>query len=145
MAATGVELFSLFCLCISRWLFISFNSADKWDILSRIILRSVSIFFSPGPLVPIPPPSLDSVVPRPASLVDLYLSCAISTCILPSLDDALAANISNITIVLSIIFVSRTSSRFLNCAGDSSSSHIIPVAPSSCIIALNSSSFPFPI
>ena len=31
--------------------------------------RSISSFFSPGPLVPIPPPSLDIALPQPVSLV----------------------------------------------------------------------------
>ena len=37
-------------------------------ILFRIRRRSLSSFFSPGPLVPIPPPSLDNDAPSPTSL-----------------------------------------------------------------------------
>ena len=49
--------------------------------------------------------------------------------ILPSLVLALAAKISRMTMVRSITFVSSISSRFLSCAGESSSSQITPVAP----------------
>ena len=56
----------------------------------------------------------------------------------------LAANISKITRVRSITFASSSSWRFFICAGDNSSSQIIPVASSSHKRLLISSIFPFP-
>ena len=55
-----------------------------FEILSLITRRSISSFFSPGPLVPIPPPSLDRESRIPTSLVARNLSCASSTCSFPS-------------------------------------------------------------
>ena len=44
----------------------------NWETLVLITRLSCSSFFSPGPLVPIPPPSLDIERPFPVSLVSLY-------------------------------------------------------------------------
>ena len=79
IAATGVKVLALLLLWTSLCSFISLRSAESFDILSLISRLSVSIFFSPGPLVPIPPPSLDIDVPKPASLIERYFNCAIST------------------------------------------------------------------
>ena len=144
IAATGIWLLLLCSLVTSRCFLTSFNSRFSCAIRLLIRRRSISSFFSPGPLVPIPPPSLDIALPQPVSLVCWYLSCASSTCILPSLVDALAAKISRMIRVLSITFTSSSSCRFFICAGDNSSSHTIPVARNSQIIFFNSSIFPFP-
>ena len=72
--------------------------------------------------------------PSPVKRAALYLSCANSTCIFPSLVFALAAKISKITIVLSMILHCNSLSRLLICDGDNSSSQTIPVAPYPSII-----------
>ena len=47
---------------------------SRLSILLLICLRSLSSLDSPGPLVPIPPPSLDISIPFPTSLGAVYLS-----------------------------------------------------------------------
>ena len=126
------------------WRFTCSSSFFNWEIRSLIRRLSISNFFSPGPLVPIPPPSLDIEFPSPVKRAALYRSCANSTCIFPSLVFALAAKISKITIVLSMILHCNSLSRLLICDGDSSSSQTIPVAPYPSIIMRISSSFPVP-
>ena len=54
-------------LCFSTW----DNSCFKAEILVRIRRRSVSSFFSPGPLVPIPPPRRERDSLRPTRRADL--------------------------------------------------------------------------
>ena len=49
----------------------------------RMRRRSVSSFVSPGPRVPMPPPSRDSAALEPTSRGSRYFSCASSTCSLP--------------------------------------------------------------
>ena len=144
IAITGILFFSLLALIICLCCCTSLSSLRSCAIRSFISLLSISSFFSPGPLVPIPPPRRDIDFPSPESLLSLYLSCASSTWIFPSLVAALAANISRMTSVRSITFVSRYCSKFLSCAGDSSSSQTMPVAPvlsTSCAI---SATFPVP-
>ena len=51
---------------------------------SRIRRRSASSLVSPGPLVPMPPPSRDSASLDPTSRGNRYFNCASSTCSLPS-------------------------------------------------------------
>ena len=114
-------------------------------IRSRIRRRSISSFFSPGPLVPIPPPSLDSDLPIPDRRDARYLSWASSTWIFPSPDTALAAKISRIRSVLSSTLQSSSSSRLPSWVLLSSSSQMIPVASVSHNSSFNSISFPRPI
>ena len=109
----------------SRRILTAFNSFSISNILCRICRLSVSSFVSPGPLVSMPPPSLDRVRPIPVSLGRRYLSWASSTCSLPSFELALLANISRIRDVLSMTLIPIISSRFLICAADNSSSNII--------------------
>jgi len=45
--------------------------------------RSVSSLVSPGPRVPMPPPSCDMALPLPVSRGSMYSSCASSTCNCP--------------------------------------------------------------
>jgi len=80
-------------------------------IRSRIKRRSISSFFSPGPLVPIPPPRRERELRSPTSLAARYFSCANSTWIFPSLLTALPAKISKINSVRSTILHSSSSSR----------------------------------
>src|SRR5258705_13528685 len=65
------------------------RTASSWVLMwsrRRLILRrSVSSWVSPGPRVPIPPPSCDIARPRPARRGNWYSSCASSTWSRPSL------------------------------------------------------------
>ena len=67
----------------------------------RIFRRSVSSFVSPGPRVPMPPPSRESQSLPPTSRGRRYLSCASSTCSLPSRVRARAAKMSRMSCVRS--------------------------------------------
>ena len=144
MAAVSVPLCSLCFRTTSLWRSTSWSSDFNWLIRSWIRLLSTSSFVSPGPLVPIPPPSLDREFLSPTRRTARYLNCASSTWIFPSLVFARAAKISRMIIVRSMTFVSRASSRFFNCAGESSSSQTTPVAPDSQTISFNSWILPFP-
>ena len=53
------------------------HSIKETEEKNRIIC--VSSFFSPGPLVPMPPACLDRDLPKPVSLGSLYASWAYST------------------------------------------------------------------
>lgn len=97
-----------------------FSSRD----LLRMSRRSVSICDSPGPLVPIPPPSLSKCDHCPAKRGIRYSTCASSTCSLPSLVRARLANMSSINAVRSMTLICKASSNTLCCAGVSSSSHM---------------------
>ena len=142
MAITKLSFLAF--LLISLCFFTSLSSSLRTDILLCISLLSSSIFFSPGPLVPIPPPSLEREDLSPTSLTAAYFNCASSTCILPSPVLALFANISSINMVLSTTLVSSILSKFLSCAGLSSSSQSTPSASMYKSISFNSSSLPFP-
>ena len=120
-------------------------SSESILILFWMTRLSVSSLVSPGPLVPMPAPSLDSASPMPLSLEYLYLSCAISTCVLPSLVVACAAKISRISMVLSRTLESIRSDRFLSCDGDSSSSQMMPAASWTSSISRISSALPLPM
>ena len=63
--------------------------------------RSASSFVSPGPRVPMPPPSRDSQSPEPTSRGIRYLSCASSTWSWPSRVRARRAKMSRISCVRS--------------------------------------------
>ena len=84
MPTTGTALLCLCFLCWLLWDSTFLSSAFSLEILSLMTRLSISSFFSPGPLVPIPPPSLDNESLIPTSLVALNLSCASSPCSLPS-------------------------------------------------------------
>ena len=138
-------LFSLRARCTLR-VFLSCASSDLMSyILRSMCRRSVSSFFSPGPRVPIPPPSLESDFPNPVSLGILYASCASSTCSLPSFDVARLAKISSIRIVRSITRTPTASSRFRSCIPVSSSLKMTVSASMFFAISASSSTFPFPI
>ena len=85
---------------------------------TRIRRRSVSSFVSPGPRVPMPPPSRDNAVHEPTSRGSRYFSCASSTCHLPSRVRARRAKMSRISCVRSITFRSSAASSCRSCAGD---------------------------
>ena len=67
----------------------------------RMRRRSVSSLVSPGPRVPMPPPSRDSAVADPTSRGIRYFSCASSTCSLPSRVRARRAKMSRMSCVRS--------------------------------------------
>ena len=83
----------------------------------RMRRRSVSSFVSPGPRVPMPPPSRDSAVLDPTSRGSRYFSCASSTCSLPSRVRARRAKMSRISCVRSRTLRSSAFSRLRSCAG----------------------------
>ena len=114
-------------------------------IRSLMRRRSISSLVSPGPLVPIPPPRRDKTRPFPESLGRVYCSCANSTCNLPSLERALCAKISRINPVRSITRTPITSSMFLCCAGESSSSKMHKSTSSCRTKRASSSTLPLPI
>ena len=88
------------------------SSCRSFATRERMCRLSVSSCVSPGPLVPMPPPSRDIATPLPVSRGIRYFSCASSTCSLPSFDLARRANISRISIVRSMVRVSVSASIF---------------------------------
>ena len=95
----------------------------------RMRRRSVSSFVSPGPRVPMPPPSRDSASLAPTSRGIRYLSCASSTCSLPSRVRARRAKMSRMSCVRSTTLRSSAPSRLRSCAGLSSLSKMTTSAP----------------
>ena len=107
---------------------------------------SDSSFDSPGPRVPMPPPSLESCLPLPTRRGAVYLSCASSTCSLPSAVAACCAKISSMSIERSMTLTSpSSSSTFLICDGVISQSKTHSSAPHSSQTVLSSASFPLPM
>ena len=86
----------------------------------RMRRRSVSSLVSPGPRVPMPPPSRDSAAPAPTSRGSRYFNCASSTCSLPSRVRARRAKMSRMSCVRSTILRPTSSSIWRSCAGVSS-------------------------
>ncbi len=99
--------------------------------------RSVSIFVSPGPRRPTPPPlpparppacrDIDS--PQPRSLGSMYSICASATCALPSRLVACWAKMSRISAVRSTTLTLTAFSSAVSWAGLSSPSQITVSAP----------------
>ena len=79
--------------------------------------RSVSSCVSPGPRVPMPPPSCDMALPRPVSRGSMYSSCASSTCSWPSRVRAWRAKMSRISCVRSMTLQGRAFSRLRSWVG----------------------------
>ena len=75
----------------------------------RMRRRSVSSLVSPGPRVPMPPPSRDNAAPAPTSRGNMYFSCASSTCSLPSRVRARREKMSRMSCVRSTTLRSRRS------------------------------------
>ena len=100
---------------------------------SRASRRSVSIWVSPGPLVPIRrPPRRSRWVHSPRMRARLYSSWASSTCSLPSADAAWSAKMSRMIAVRSITGTPSSCSRLRSWRGSSSSSQAIRFASLSC-------------
>ena len=130
-----IDCFSIFLSC--------FLSSE---ILSLIILLSVSICVSPGPRIPIPPFCRSKCVHILVSLGSKYWYWASSTCVLACAVLALLAKISSIRLLLSNIFdfSLKIFSIFLICVGDKSSSKIITETSFDLAKEYTSSIFPFP-
>ena len=101
----------------------SFSCSFKEPMRRRIWRRSVSSLVSPGPRVPMPPPSRDRAVPWPPSLGSKYRSWASSTCSLPSLLRARWAKMSKIRVVRSMTRTWQAFSRLRIWVGVSSRSN----------------------
>ncbi len=82
--------------------------------------RSVSSLVSPGPRVPMPPPSRESAVPAPTRRGSRYFNCASSTWSLPSRVRARAAKMSRMSCVRSSTFRPTASVIWRSCDGESS-------------------------
>ena len=91
-----------------------------------------------------PPPRRDSAALEPTSRGSRYLSCASSTCSLPSRVRARRAKMSRMSCVRSTTFRSSASSRLRSCAGLSSLSKITTSAPSSSHDAASALTLPLP-
>ena len=129
--------------CERRCLTLS-NSVCIFCICLRIIRRSVSTCVSPGPRVPIPPPSRSKCDHCTTSLGRRYWCCASSTCNCPSCVRAWRPNTSKIRAVRSMTFICRADSRFRCWVGVSSSSNITTSACFSLACSCNSSNLPLP-
>ena len=90
--------------------------------LRRITRRSDSSCVSPGPRVPMPPPRRSRWVHCPTSRGSRYVSCASSTCSLPSLVRARWAKMSRISAVRSMTLMPSASEMFRSWIGESGSS-----------------------
>ena len=98
------------------------------EMRSRASRRSVSIWDSPGPRVPMPPsmrpaPRRSRWVQSPRMRARLYSSWASSTWSLPSAEPAWSAKMSRMIAVRSITGTSSSCSRLRSWRGSSSSSH----------------------
>ena len=112
---------------------------------SRMRRRSVSSLVSPGPRVPMPPPSRDSAADAPTSRGNRYRNCASSTCSLPSRVRARRAKMSRMSWVRSMTRRCRIFSMLRSCAGDSSLSKMTNDSCDSSQAAFNVSSLPEPM
>ena len=106
--------------------------------------RSVSSSDSPGPRVPMPPPSRDRPFQMPRSRGSWYSSWASSTCTRPSFVRAWRAKMSRISAERSTTRRPVSSSSPRCCRGASSSSETTSSAPSRAHSATISAAFPFP-
>ena len=79
-----------------------FNLPFTFRTRRAMFRRSVSSFVSPGPRVPMPPPSCDISMPCPANRGSMYCNCASSTCNWPSRVRACRAKMSRMSCVRSI-------------------------------------------
>lgn len=114
-------------------------------ILSRKTRRSVSISFSPGPFIPIPPFCLDRCVHIPVNRGNMKILCANSTWVLACAVLAFLAKMSRIRWVRLRIFVfSNSVSMFRTWAGVSSSSKMTRSILCLMTYCLISSSLPLP-
>ena len=113
-------------------------------IRRRIRRRSVSSFVSPGPRVPIPPPSRDKAMPAPTNRGSRYLSCASSTCNFPSRVLAREAKMSRMSCVRSSTRRSSVRSRLRSCPGLNSLLKITRSAPASSHASASIATLPRP-
>src|ERR1700733_7388209 len=137
--------------CTSRPTAISASSRRSLVMRDRIRRRSVSIFVSPGPRVPIPPPPAtrppacrDSVSPQPRSRGSRYCSCASSTWALPSLLRACWAKMSRISAVRSTTLTRTMPSSLRSWLAASSPSQMTVSAPVDVTSSASSAALPAP-
>ena len=138
---------------VSRAVPIAASSRRSRAIFVRIRRRSVSIFVSPGPRVPMPPPceptrppacrDIDS--PQPRSRGSMYCICASCTCALPSRLFACWAKMSRISAVRSITLTLTTSSSWISWPGVSSPSQMTVSAPVDRTTSRTSRALPEPM
>ena len=110
----------------------------------RMRRRSASSLVSPGPRVPMPPPSRDSARPAPTSRGSRYFSCANSTWRLPSRVRARLAKMSRMSCVRSITLRSSRLVTSRSCAGDNSLSKMTTSTSASAAARASSSILPLP-
>ena len=106
--------------------------------------RSVSSLVSPGPRVPMPPPSWDMDLPSPVSRGSMYSSCASSTCNWPSRVRAWRAKMSRINWVRSSTRQGSAASRLRSCVGERSWSKSTRSASAEAATPAISSTLPEP-
>ena len=119
-------------------------SSERMLIRCRIRRRSVSSLVSPGPRVPMPPPSRDSAVAEPTRRGSRYFSCASSTWSLPSRVRARRAKMSRMSCVRSTTFRSSAVSRLRSCAGVSSLSKMTVSTRASSHMSASEVTLPLP-
>ena len=123
----------------------SLSSRRIFAIWSRMRRRSISIFVSPAPRVPMPPACRDIASPQPRRRGSRYCNCASVTCALPSFERACWAKMSRINHVRSTTFTFSRSSRVRNCDGVRSPSQITVSARFATTASRSSITLPEPM
>ena len=151
MATLGTALRSRLARWVARAVAMPAISLRSLLTRERIRRRSVSIFVSPGPRVPMPPPPAtrppacrDSDSPQPRSRGSMYCIWASSTCALPSRLLACWAKMSRISAVRSTTLTLSTFSSWLSWPGVSSPSQITVSAPLAATMSRISLALPEP-
>jgi hypothetical protein len=115
-----------------------------WSMRRLILRRSVSSWVSPGPRVPLPPPSCDKARPRPARRGSWYSSCASSTWSWPSRVLAWRAKMSRMSCERSMTWQGSRDSMLRSCEGVRSWSKRTSEALVEATTSTISSSLPWP-
>jgi hypothetical protein len=115
-----------------------------WSMRRLILRRSVSSWVSPGPRVPLPPPSCDMARPRPARRGSWYSSCASSTWSWPSRVLAWRAKMSRMSCERSMTWQGSRDSMLRSCEGVRSWSKRTSEALVEATTSTISSSLPWP-
>ena len=152
MATEGTMLRLRLARLVSRAGSIPLISLRSLAMRSRMRRRSISIFVSPGPREPMPPPAVptrppawrDIDSPQPRRRGRRYSSWANSTCARPSWLFACCAKMSRIKAVRSMTFTLTTSSRARRWEGASSVSMMTVSAPVAETMSRSSMALPEP-
>jgi len=131
--------------CCLRTRRTALRSSLSWSMRRWIWRRSVSSLVSPGPRVPMPPPSWDMDLPRPVRRGSMYSSCASSTWSWPSRVRAWRAKMSRINWVRSRTRQGSAASRLRNWVGERSWSKRTRSASTDAARAAISSTLPEPM